>query len=64
LLVDVGDSDPFVDEQLRPELLVAACGSVNLLLTVNRRAGDDHSYYYISTFIYARVRWHFTRLGG
>ncbi len=58
LLVDVGTADPFLDEQLRPELLEAACEQAGIALTLNRREGYDHSYYFISTFMADHLRWH------
>ncbi len=62
LLVDVGAADPFLDKELRPELLEAACERAGIALTLNRRAGYDHSYYFISTFMADHVRWHAERL--
>ena len=62
LLVDYGDADPFLTEQLRPELLKSACDKANIPLTLRRQAGYDHSYYFISTFMGDHLRWHATRL--
>ncbi|MEN3348204.1 MAG: S-formylglutathione hydrolase [Bradyrhizobium sp.] len=62
LLVDVGDADQFLTEQLRPELLRAACEKANIPLTVRRQPGYDHSYYFISTFMADHLRWHAARL--
>ena len=62
LLVDIGTADPFLDEQLKPELLEAACADAGIGLTLNRREGYDHSYYFISTFMADHVRWHAERL--
>ena len=50
LLVDQGDADEFVDE-LRPDLLRAACDAVAHPLELRRHAGYDHSYYFVATFI-------------
>src|SRR5215467_10146347 len=50
-LVDYGDADPFLAEQLRPELLLAACTRANIPLTLRKQGGYDHSYYFISTFM-------------
>jgi S-formylglutathione hydrolase len=63
LLVDVGEADPFLEKELRPELLEQACESAGIPLTLRRQAGYDHSYYFISTFMAAHVRWHAERLG-
>jgi S-formylglutathione hydrolase len=62
LLVDYGDADPFLTEQLRPELLQSACEKANIPLVLRRQAGYDHSYYFISTFMDDHLRWHAARL--
>jgi S-formylglutathione hydrolase len=62
LLVDVGDADPFLDKELKPELLEAACRDAGISLTLRRQPGYDHSYYFISTFMADHVRWHAERL--
>jgi S-formylglutathione hydrolase len=62
LLVDIGTADPFLEEQLRPELLEAACAAAGIPLELRRHAGYDHSYYFISTFMADHVRWHAERL--
>ena len=62
LLVDIGTADPFLEKELRPELLEAACAQAGIPLTLNRRDGYDHSYYFISTFMADHVRWHAERL--
>jgi len=62
LLVDQGTADQFLDEQLKPELLREACDKAGIPLTLNMRAGYDHSYYFISSFMADHVRWHAQRL--
>jgi S-formylglutathione hydrolase len=62
LLVDYGDADQFLTEQLRPELLQAACQKAGIPLTLRRQGGYDHSYYFISTFMGDHLRWHAQRL--
>jgi S-formylglutathione hydrolase len=62
ILVDVGDADPFIENQLRPELLEQACADAGIDLTLRRHAGYDHSYYFISTFMSDHLRWHAERL--
>jgi S-formylglutathione hydrolase len=62
LLVDVGTADPFLEQELRPELLESACKQAGIALTLNRREGYDHSYYFISTFMAEHLRWHAERL--
>ena len=62
MLIEVGDSDPFLEKELRPELLEAACAKAGIRLEFNRRPGYDHSYYFISTFMAGHLRWHSERL--
>ena len=62
LLVDQGTADQFLEEQLKPELLTAACDIAGIDLTLNMREGYDHSYYFISTFMEEHLRWHAARL--
>jgi|SRR6266480_3588659 len=62
LLIDCGDADPFLTEQLRPELLEQACAKAEIPLTLRLRSGYDHSYYFISTFMEDHLRWHAARL--
>jgi len=62
LLVDVGDADPFLVEQLRPELLERACAKAEIPLNLRRQSGYDHSYYFVSTFMADHIRWHAARL--
>ena len=63
LLVDVGTADNFLEQELKPELLERACADAGIALTLNRREGYDHSYYFISTFMADHLRWHAERLG-
>ena len=62
LLVDQGSADPFLEKELRPELLKSACETAGIDLTLNLREGYDHSYYFISTFMADHLRWHAARL--
>jgi S-formylglutathione hydrolase len=64
LLVDVGDADPFIEKELRPELLERACASAGIPLTLRIQQGYDHSYYFISTFMAEHLAWHAERLTG
>lgn len=63
LLVDQGEADGFLKEQLRPELLAKACADAGIDLTLRVQPGYDHSYYFISTFMEDHLRWHAERLG-
>ena len=62
LLVDVGDADPFIEKELRPELLERACSAAGIPLTLRLQPGYDHSYYFISTFMADHLAWHAERL--
>ena len=62
LLVDQGDADAFLTEQLKPALLEKACRDAGIDLTLRMQPGYDHSYYFISTFLRDHVAWHAARL--
>jgi S-formylglutathione hydrolase len=62
LLVDQGGADNFLEGQLKPELLKAACEKAGIDLTLRLQPGYDHSYYFISTFMADQLRWHKERL--
>lgn len=64
LLVDQGAGDNFLEKELRPDLLRAACDAADIDLTLTLRDGYDHSYYFISTFMADHLRWHAARLQG
>ncbi|NCP20097.1 MAG: S-formylglutathione hydrolase [Erythrobacter sp.] len=64
LLVDQGTADQFLEEQLKPHLLAAACNEAGIALTLNLRPGYDHSYYFISSFMDDHVVWHAERLSA
>jgi S-formylglutathione hydrolase len=63
-LVDVGDADPFLGEQLRPELLERTCAKAGIPLKLRIQNGYDHSYYFVSTFMEDHLRWHAARLAA
>jgi S-formylglutathione hydrolase len=58
LLVDQGDADEFLESQLRPELLQAACADAGHPLALRMQPGYDHSYYFIASFIGDHVAHH------
>ena len=57
LLVDQGMADPYL-EQLLPNELKEACRTSGQRLTYRERAGYDHGYYFVSTFIAEHLRFH------
>jgi S-formylglutathione hydrolase len=64
LLVDQGDADEFLAEQLRPELLRTACDAAGHPLTLRMQPGYDHSYYFVASFIGDHVAHHAQALQG
>jgi S-formylglutathione hydrolase len=58
LLIDQGEADEFLESQLKPELLQEACRVAGYPLEFNRRAGYDHSYYFITSFIGEHLKFH------
>lgn len=58
LLVDQGAADPFLEEQLMPSELKAACNEAGQTLEFREREGYDHSYFFVSTFIGEHLRFH------
>jgi S-formylglutathione hydrolase len=64
ILVDVGDADPFIEKELRPDLLERACADAGIKLNLRIQPGYDHSYYFISTFMADHLGWHAERLKG
>ena len=64
ILVDQGTADEFLEEQLYPEVLEAACREAGQPLTLRWHEGYDHNYYFISTFMEDHVRHHAQALVG
>lgn len=62
LLVDQGEADSFLSDQLKTRLLVDACAAADQPATIRMQPGYDHSYYFISTFMAEHVNWHAERL--
>ncbi|MDZ7829585.1 MAG: S-formylglutathione hydrolase [Halofilum sp. (in: g-proteobacteria)] len=62
LLVDQGDADNFLDEQLQPEALKAACDETGHPLNLRMQPGYDHSYYFIASFIGEHITYHAGKL--
>jgi S-formylglutathione hydrolase len=51
ILVDQGQADQFLVEQLQPQALEAAAAVSGQALTVRRHEGYDHSYWFIQSFM-------------
>ena len=58
ILVDQGLDDKFLEEQLKPEALEAACTAIGQPLTLRRHAGYDHGYFFITSFIEDHIAHH------
>jgi S-formylglutathione hydrolase len=59
LLVDQGEEDSFLKEQLMPHALEQAAGSNSeLSLLLRQHPGYDHSYWFIQSFIEEHVNFH------
>ncbi|NUO50877.1 MAG: S-formylglutathione hydrolase [Polyangiaceae bacterium] len=63
ILVDQGDGDEFLEKQLKPELLQAACDAAKHPLTLRIQPAYDHSYYFIASFIGDHVAHHAKAFG-
>jgi S-formylglutathione hydrolase len=58
ILVDQGDADQFLEEQLKPESLVRAAEQNNSDLELRMQPGYDHSYFFIASFIDDHLMFH------
>lgn len=58
ILVDQGSADDFLQEQLHPEALQAACDMAGYPLELRLQPGYDHSYFFIASFIEDHLRHH------
>jgi S-formylglutathione hydrolase len=63
ILIDQGDTDQFLQTQLKPELFDQACAEAGQALLLRRHPGYDHSYYFIASFIDDHLRHHARALG-
>ena len=62
ILIDQGDADPFLADQLKPELLQAAADAAGQKITLRMQPGYDHSYFFMASFIADHVAFHAERL--
>lgn len=62
VLVDQGEADNFLAEQLKTELLEQACTASGYPITIRRQAGYDHSYFFIASFIGEHIAFHMEHL--
>lgn len=62
MLVDQGDEDNFLREQLKPELLEQAARESGYPLELRIQPGYDHSYFFIASLIGDHLRFHANHL--
>ena len=62
ILIDQGDADSFLTDQLKPELLQAAANAAGQKITIRMQPGYDHSYFFMTSFIADHVAFHAERL--
>lgn len=62
ILVDQGEADKFLAEQLYPDDFAAACAAAGQPLQLRRHPGYDHGYYFIHTFIEDHLLHHAAQL--
>lgn len=62
ILVDQGEADKFLAEQLYPDDFAAACAAAGQPLQLRRHPGYDHGYYFIQTFIEDHLLHHAAQL--
>lgn len=58
ILIDQGDADDFLSNQLKPELIKLACDKADHPLTLRMQPGYDHSYFFIASFIGDHIKHH------
>jgi S-formylglutathione hydrolase len=58
ILVDQGDADNFLDEQLKTELLEQASKEAGYSMNIRYHEGYDHSFYFIASFISEHIAFH------
>ena len=58
ILIDQGDADEFLSEQLKPEALMAIAAAKGLDIQYRMQPGYDHSYFFISSFIDEHLKFH------
>ncbi|HEY6527865.1 MAG TPA: S-formylglutathione hydrolase [Cellvibrionaceae bacterium] len=56
LLIDQGGEDGFLNEQLKPQALLAAAAEKHFNVNMRTQEGYDHSYYFIASFIEEHLR--------
>jgi S-formylglutathione hydrolase len=58
VLVDQGDADNFLAEQLNTQLLIDTAEQVGFPIQIRFQSGYDHSYFFIASLIGEHIRFH------
>ncbi|NVK25314.1 MAG: S-formylglutathione hydrolase [Gammaproteobacteria bacterium] len=58
ILIDQGDADQFLIEQLKPENIASIAKQKGVNLELRMQPGYDHSYFFISSFIEEHIKFH------
>lgn len=58
VLIDQGDADDFLEEQLKPQNLIEAAEKADYPIQLRMQQGYDHSYFFIASFIEDHLRFH------
>lgn len=64
VLIDQGDGDNFLEEQLKTPLLVEAAEKANFPMQIRLQPDYDHSYFFIATFIGEHIAFHAAAMGA
>ena len=62
--IDQGLADPYLDSQLRPDLLETACAAASQPVVLRRHAGYDHGYWFVQSFVAEQLEFHARNLVG
>ena len=58
VLIDQGNADNFLKEQLKTQLLIDAAQKEKFPMNIRYQEGYDHSYFFIASFIEEHIRFH------
>ena len=58
VLVDQGEADDFLAEQLKTSMLEQASADSDYPMTIRMQAGYDHSYFFIASFVGEHIAFH------
>jgi S-formylglutathione hydrolase len=62
MLVDQGEADDFLANQLKTDLLEKTCAETGYTATIRRHTGYDHSYFFIASYIGSHIAFHMQHL--